>query len=732
MTEYLSNFAITTITQQLSAIATTVYVQDASEFPSVQFRIKIDDELMLVTAKSGNTFTVTRGVESTTAAIHYIGSRVTQVLTNQGLINFIGQYSGQGPQGAQGATGSGAQGAQGVQGTNGTIGSNGSPGAQGSQGATGPSDFSTAVILAPDSSTRNLITASTDACELQLKAAVGQTANLVEFITSGSATKLAVNPNGVLVSTVSNGTAPFTVTSSTKVTNLNADKLNSQSDTAFVTVATGTSSRNLIISSSASAIPLSVKGATSQTANLFEAFDVNSSSKYSISAGGNTTQSGNAVVTGNITTTAGTITGMLLRGTAQNATDKILILKGASAHSGNLTEWQNSSSTVLSAISSDGRLVIGSATNGAKIDVTGTDGTRFLNITDGYGTVYIQYGQVVAPSFYAAGTSLFGSLNVGLNADIKLTRNAAGVLQLTDGSTGNGSLICGAYSASTKALVLKGATSQTANMFEIQDAGGTSRCRFNLTSYQFDVGNITLDGANGNITLPSNGNIRADSFTAFTITNSTLTGNNASAVPVKIKGASSQSANLTEWQNNSGTALAWIDANWYLYLTGGLQLGGYKLNLSPTGDIDAINDGQLRLYTTHANGIVARSKTTIGNSNEVGAANVPLTIKGSASQTANLQNWLNSSATVLASVSAAGLMTQSKGEVASVYRTTLTSVTGVQQITHNLNVSSVCVCVYDNSGNQIIPDEVTLYSDNRVDVDLTSYGTFTGKVCVTG
>jgi hypothetical protein len=51
-------------------------------FPTTgQFRIKIDAELMLVTAVSGTTFTVTRGIEGSTAASHANGATVTHILT---------------------------------------------------------------------------------------------------------------------------------------------------------------------------------------------------------------------------------------------------------------------------------------------------------------------------------------------------------------------------------------------------------------------------------------------------------------------------------------------------------------------------------------------------------------------------------------------------------------------------------------------------------------------------
>lgn len=85
-TEKYSNSAQTTLNGTITSGATTLVVTSATLFPtSPRFRILIDSEILLVTAVSGTTFTVTRGVESTTAAAHTTGATVTHVLTGTGL-----------------------------------------------------------------------------------------------------------------------------------------------------------------------------------------------------------------------------------------------------------------------------------------------------------------------------------------------------------------------------------------------------------------------------------------------------------------------------------------------------------------------------------------------------------------------------------------------------------------------------------------------------------------------
>jgi hypothetical protein len=62
--------------------ATSITVSSSSGYPaSGNFRIAIDSELLLVTAVSGTTWTVTRGVEGTTAATHTNGTAVNAVAT---------------------------------------------------------------------------------------------------------------------------------------------------------------------------------------------------------------------------------------------------------------------------------------------------------------------------------------------------------------------------------------------------------------------------------------------------------------------------------------------------------------------------------------------------------------------------------------------------------------------------------------------------------------------------
>jgi hypothetical protein len=86
--EKFANLAQSTLNTSINNSTTSVIVNDASSFPSVNFRIAIDREIMLVTGVSSNTFTVTRGAESSTATSHSSGAQVTHVVTAGALNQF--------------------------------------------------------------------------------------------------------------------------------------------------------------------------------------------------------------------------------------------------------------------------------------------------------------------------------------------------------------------------------------------------------------------------------------------------------------------------------------------------------------------------------------------------------------------------------------------------------------------------------------------------------------------
>ncbi len=96
-TEKLANDAISTLNGAINNSVTSLILTSATLFPtSGQFRIRIDNEKLLVTNVVSNTLTVTRGIEGTIAASHTDGASVIQILTKGALNQIIADNNGYG------------------------------------------------------------------------------------------------------------------------------------------------------------------------------------------------------------------------------------------------------------------------------------------------------------------------------------------------------------------------------------------------------------------------------------------------------------------------------------------------------------------------------------------------------------------------------------------------------------------------------------------------------------
>jgi len=116
----------------------------------------------------------------------------------------------------------------------------------------------------------------------------------------------------------------------------------------------------------------------------------------------------------------------------------------------------------------------------------------------------------------------------------------------------------------------------------------------------------------------------------------------ADSIQLIVKGNSTQTSDIQSWQDSSGTVLSSIMSN------GGLHLIPTTGNAITASGQPVVFDspGLANAFSWSTGGL-----TILGNT---GQGTVPLTIKAGASQTANLQNWQNSSGTSLVVVSATG------------------------------------------------------------------------------
>jgi hypothetical protein len=202
-----------------------------------------------------------------------------------------------------------------------------------------------------------------------------------------------------------------------------------------------------------------------------------------------------------------------------------------------------------------------------------------------------------------------------------------------------------------------------------------------VTAGSYTSANITVD-AKGRI----GGGVSLTVANTWSATQ-TFTPAATTGVPIIAKGLASQTGNLQQWQNSSGTVLSSIDSTGSLTIsaTGSTTSAPRTFGVSnlsgagtaarfqfgdPYSSIQNSNSGRMSINGYW--GIELRGDTqsltnptfTTGTANEPGVSvigtnvsSVALAVKGAASQTANLQQWQNSAATVLASVTNAGLAT---------------------------------------------------------------------------
>src|SRR5690625_1511597 len=76
-----SNNAVAKLSSNINSSQTTLTVDDASIFPDAPFLITVNEEIMRVTSLSGNSLTVQRGREGTSASSHNAGSNVENNFT---------------------------------------------------------------------------------------------------------------------------------------------------------------------------------------------------------------------------------------------------------------------------------------------------------------------------------------------------------------------------------------------------------------------------------------------------------------------------------------------------------------------------------------------------------------------------------------------------------------------------------------------------------------------------
>ena len=327
--------------------------------------------------------------------------------------------------------------------------------------------------------------------------------------------------------------------------------------------------------------------------------------------------------------TANTFTGGVQQITTASAATKGLIVKGSTSQSANVFETQDSTGSVGAFIDSVGIVNSNNAT-----------GFRIASSTY-YGTLNGgQTARVQAGSGVAANPHLVVRLVSGASGNLQEWQDASGTIlskiavngRLTTDSTlvnyvqsnaatgayldfinyGSGVGLVGRTSTAATVFVVRGMASQAGNLQSWQDSAGTVLA--SVTSNGSILGRYV--GATGT------------PYFDFTNTNQlVLMTSDAARIGMQVRGAASQSANLTQWQNNSGTVLASIDANGAfstsgtITTSGNLSLSGGTGNIIGSGGLACMNLGSSRnIQLGSATGSYGGGAVVIGIAN---ASTVP-------------------------------------------------------------------------------------------------------------
>lgn len=367
----------------------------------------------------------------------------------------------------------------------------------------------------------------------------------------------------------------------------------------------------------------------------------------------------------------------------------------AGGQTANLQEWRDFGGNILTLVNSIGRVSINSSADpgGSALNVNQPNGGTGITV-NGSGTAGSAIN--VLPAAGSIGLIIRGAASQTALLQSWQNSSSTAVAHVNpDGRIFGTRLISGSDSSplgsatiysSTAALigvVIRGAASQTADLQQWQNSAGTVLAKVdasgNITGANLVTGRFLLDGSNALPYLDFSSN-------TLTVLNRAIT-----QVNFVVKGIASQTADLQQWQNNSGTVLAKLEAGGHLrsnrisVSTSGTWFDDASLNVtaygaavvgaivraaaSQTADLQQWqnNSGTVLTAIASSGRILTNQRISIGLpiasplftaqanfSNDSDAARIVMLVRGAASQTANLQEWQNSAGTVLASVQSTG------------------------------------------------------------------------------
>jgi hypothetical protein len=299
-----------------------------------------------------------------------------------------------------------------------------------------------------------------------------------------------------------------------------------------------------------------------------------------------------------------------------------LTVKGAESQTADLQEWQVSSGAVVAQVTPFVFQVGPSSSYPARMMLGSADTTALLSISTHAAN---QIGAAIRASASqtadlqqwqdSAGNVLSRISPNGLvNTSAILSKNNySSYFSFAD----NQPIFANPLTAAHVALVVKGTASQTANLMEFQNSSGVPITFFNASGgLTATEGVISTAYSGGKMTTGTLGYFNATTFAP-------------SVSPIVVRGTTSQSADLTQWQGSTGTVAAKVSSNGAISSISGGFFG------TASGPIDAGNYLAVRPWA---------------------ANHIPFTVKGFAAQTGDLTRWLNDAGDVLAKVDSTGAM----------------------------------------------------------------------------
>lgn len=351
-----------------------------------------------------------------------------------------------------------------------------------------------------------------------------------------------------------------------------ADDSGTDTTTITFTDTTGVSKSggDTITASSASTKGLIIKGATSQTANLQEWQDSAGNLLSAIRSDG-VLRVSQIISKENYSSYFSFSSGSPIQVNPLTSGTVGLVVKAAASQTANLQEWQNSAGSVLASMSPAGRLTVDWVTSSVNLTnyvVNAADNGPYFYLTSTNASL-TNRNTVSNVIFTIKGMS-------GQTGDLQQWQNPGGTAIALINASGDfvarniyASTSAGYYtaqvnilpdSAAKAGIVIRGAASQTANLQEWQNSAGTVIARV-----QSD-GAFVSDYITSGIYLTSLGKLRtgsASNYGAQLEVTSTVNTN----IGAVVRGATSQTANLQEWQNSAGTVLAKVNASGSMFTT---------------------------------------------------------------------------------------------------------------------------------------------------------------------